>query len=87
MSDADAEVVGTTAEPRLWQVNIALLATAAQHEELMDRLVEVLCPDSSHEGPCPIPWGIHSVNGDSLSKKKQKALRMEIAETNGPDPV
>ncbi|MFD9504304.1 hypothetical protein [Streptomyces sp. NPDC060035] len=87
MSDADAEVADTTTEPRLWQVNIALLATAAQHEELMDRLVEALCPDCSHEGPCPIPWGMHSVNGDSLSKKRQKALREEIAETNGPDPV
>ncbi|MFJ2172128.1 hypothetical protein ACIOHE_04330 [Streptomyces sp. NPDC087851] len=87
MSEAEAEVAGTRAEPELWQVNIALLATAAQHEEVMDRLVEVLCPDPSHEGPCPIPWGVHSVNGDSLSQKKRKALREEIAETNGPDPV
>ncbi|MFE4612049.1 hypothetical protein ACFRK5_27440 [Streptomyces niveus] len=85
MSYADTKASGTTAEPRLWQVNIALLATAAQHEDLMDRLVELLCPDPSHEGPCPIPWGMHSVDGDSLSKKKQKALREEIADTNGQD--
>ncbi|MFD4029703.1 hypothetical protein ACFWVP_04010 [Streptomyces sp. NPDC058637] len=86
MSDADAEGAATTAEHGLWQVTIAFLATAAQHEQLMDRLVEVLCPDSSREGPCPIPWGVHSVNGESLSRKKRKALREDIAET-GPDPV
>ncbi len=83
MSDAE----GTTAEPRLWYVKMAFLATPAQHEELLDRLADVLCRDSSHEGPCAIPWGMRSVNGDSLSKKKQKALREEIAETNGPGPV
>ncbi|MEU5099826.1 hypothetical protein [Streptomyces sp. NPDC020996] len=67
-------------------MNIGLIATAAQHEELMDRIVEVLCPDPDHEGPCPIPWGMHSVDGDSLSPRRRKALLTEIAETNG-DPA
>ncbi|MET7737963.1 hypothetical protein ABZT02_42740 [Streptomyces sp. NPDC005402] len=67
-------------------MKIALIATAAQHEELMDRIVEVLCPDPGHDGPCPIPWGMHSVNGESLSRRERKALLTEIKETNwGPD--
>ncbi|MER6496909.1 MULTISPECIES: hypothetical protein [Streptomyces] len=67
-------------------MKIALIATAAQHEELMDRIVEVLCPDPGHDGPCPIPWGMHSVNGESLSHRERKALLTEIKETNsGPD--
>ncbi|MGW3957436.1 hypothetical protein ACWEKM_42650 [Streptomyces sp. NPDC004752] len=69
-------------QPRLWQVKIGLIATAAQHEELMDRLAEVLCPDPNHDGPCPIPWGMHSINGDSLSRRQRKALLTEIRETN-----
>ncbi|MEU9239244.1 hypothetical protein [Streptomyces sp. NPDC048385] len=69
-------------QPRLWQVKIALIATPAQHEELMDRLSEVLCPDPDHEGPCPVPWGMHSVNGDSLSRRQREALLTEIKETN-----
>lgn len=69
-------------QPRLWQVKIALIATAVQHEELMDRISAVLCPDPSHEGPCPIPWAMHSVNGDSLSRRQRKALLTEIKETN-----
>ncbi|WP_324786473.1 hypothetical protein [Streptomyces sp. H51] len=83
MSDAAQEPVE---EPRLWEVKIGLIATAAQHEELMDRIVEVLCPDPDHEGPCPIPWGMHSVTGDSLSPRRRKALLREIVETNG-DPA
>ncbi|MDW4907557.1 hypothetical protein RB628_19945 [Streptomyces sp. ADMS] len=87
MNDADeSEPESVTEEPRLWQVKIALVATPAKHEELMDRLVDVLCPDSGHEGPCPIPWAMRSVNGDSLSAKKRKALLEEIEETNG-DPA
>ncbi|MCH5677334.1 hypothetical protein [Streptomyces gilvus] len=67
-------------------MKIALIATAAQHEEVMDRIVEVLCPDPGHDGPCPIPWGMHSVNGESLSHRERKALLTEIKETNwGPD--
>lgn len=83
MDDADnTEPESVTEEPRLWQVKIALVATPAQHEELMDRLVDVLCPDPEHEDPCPVPWGMHSVNGDSLSAKKRKALLKEIEDTN-----
>ncbi|MGW1721533.1 hypothetical protein ACWCQK_01195 [Streptomyces sp. NPDC002306] len=72
-------------QPRLWQVKIAHVATAARHEELMDRLAEVLCPDPDHEGPCAVPWAMHSVNGDSLSSRQRAALLTEIEETN-PDP-
>ncbi|MBN3931963.1 hypothetical protein IQ279_20425 [Streptomyces verrucosisporus] len=69
-------------EPRLWQVKIAVIATSAEHEELMDRLADVLCPDPDHEGPCPVPWGMHSVNGDSLTDEERSALLTEIEETN-----
>ncbi|WP_406320223.1 hypothetical protein [Streptomyces sp. NBC_01637] len=69
-------------EPRLWQVKIAMVATPAEHEELMDRLSNVLCSDPDHEGPCAIPWAMHSVNGDSLSRCKRNALLTEIKETN-----
>ncbi|WP_159037142.1 hypothetical protein [Streptomyces specialis] len=76
----------TGEEPRLWQIEIALVASSIVHEELMDRLVEVLCPDHRHDGPCPVPWAMHSVNGDSLSRRKRRALLREIDETNpGPD--
>ncbi|MBD0736450.1 hypothetical protein [Streptomyces sp. CBMA29] len=76
----------TAEQPRLWQVKIALVATAAEHEHVMDKLSAVLCPDPDHEGPCPIPWAMHSVNEDSLSGRKRKALLAEIQDTNG-DPA
>lgn len=69
-------------ERRLWQVKVAVLATPAEHEELLDRLTDVLCPDPDHEGPCAIPWAMHSVNGDSLSAAQREALLGEIADTN-----
>ncbi|MEW2491233.1 hypothetical protein [Streptomyces sp. NPDC048411] len=72
----------TPEQPRLRQVTIATVTTAAQHEELMDRLTDVLCPDPGHEGPCPVPWAMRSTNGDSLSRRKRKALLTEIRETN-----
>ncbi|MFE4957689.1 hypothetical protein ACFRCW_27350 [Streptomyces sp. NPDC056653] len=76
------EAAQATDERRLWQVKIALVATSEQHEEVLDRLSDVLCPDSDHEGPCPLPWAMHSVNEDSLSAKQRKALLEEIEETN-----
>lgn len=72
----------TTQEKRLWQVKIALVATAVEHEELLDRLGEVLCPDPDHEGPCPVPWAMHSLNQDGLSPKMRVTLIQEIEETN-----
>jgi hypothetical protein len=69
-------------ERRLWLVKIAVVATAAEHEALLDRLAEVLCPDPGHTGPCAIPWALHSVNEDSLSAKQRKAIRREIEATN-----
>ncbi|MER6524927.1 hypothetical protein [Streptomyces sp. NPDC001508] len=73
---------GGAERPGLWQVKIAFLATPAQHEELLDGLADVLCPEPDHEGPCPVPWGMHSVNGDSLSRRRRRALLKEIEETN-----
>ncbi|QKW25483.1 hypothetical protein HUT11_04580 [Streptomyces seoulensis] len=81
MSDS-APDDNTQGRPRLWQVTIAMVATAAQHEELMDRLTDLLCPDPEHEGPCPIPWAMHSTNEDSLPRRKREALLTEIRETN-----
>ncbi|MEU8379113.1 hypothetical protein AB0C32_07960, partial [Streptosporangium sp. NPDC048865] len=68
-------------EARLWKMVIALTATERQTEELSDRIVEVLCPDPDHEGPCQIPWALHVVEGASLSKAEQRRLRAEIDDT------
>ncbi|MET9381371.1 hypothetical protein ABZY09_09795 [Streptomyces sp. NPDC002928] len=84
MSD-DPTTRDSPEQPRLWQVSIALVATPAQHEELMDRLADVLCPAPDHDGPCLMPWGMHSVDGDSLPPRRRAALLTEIAETNA-DP-
>ncbi|MEU9102251.1 hypothetical protein [Streptomyces sp. NPDC048361] len=78
MSDRD----NTPRQAELWQVTIAMVATQEQHEKLMDQLTDVLCPDPDHEGPCPVPWAMRSTNGDSLSRRKRKALLTEITETN-----
>jgi hypothetical protein len=69
-------------ERKLWYVKVAFLATPAHHEALLDRLSDVLCPDADHEGPCETPWALRSINGDSLSAKKRKALLNEIEDTN-----
>ena len=82
MPDPAPDHNDTPEQPKLWQVTIAMIATQAQHEELMDRLTDVLCPDPDHEGPCPVPWAMRSTNGDSLSRRKRKALLTEIRETN-----
>ncbi|MGW6688711.1 hypothetical protein [Streptomyces sp. NPDC054961] len=65
-----------------WQVELAIVATPREHEELLDRLTDVLCPDPNHEGPCEIPWAIHSVNEDTISGEERRALLEEIEDTN-----
>jgi hypothetical protein len=67
----------------LWRITIPVIATSAEVEALTDRLVETLCPDHEHEGPCPIPWALHVTDGESLSKAEQRRLREEIGGTNG----
>lgn len=68
--------------PRLRHVGIAVVATAAEHEALMDRITDVLCPDPGHEGPCALPWAMSSVDGDSLSRRRRRSLLESIKDTN-----
>lgn len=68
--------------PRLRHIGIAVVATAAEHEALMDRFTDVLCPDVSHDGPCAVPWAMSSVDGDSLSRRRRRDLLAAIEDTN-----
>ncbi|WP_328375585.1 hypothetical protein [Micromonospora zamorensis] len=68
---------------QLWRITIPVVASASEVDALTDRLVETLCPDTAHEGPCPTPWALHVTDGNSLSKAEQRRLREEIADTNG----
>jgi hypothetical protein len=68
---------------RLWRITIPVIATSAEVEALTDRLVETLCPDHEHEGPCLLPWALHVTDGESLSRTEQHRLRAEIDDTNG----
>ncbi|RKN49080.1 hypothetical protein D7223_06055 [Micromonospora endolithica] len=63
-------------------MTLALVATDAEHDELLDRVVTVLCPDAEHDGPCPVPWATTSVAGDSLPPPERVALVEAIEETN-----
>jgi hypothetical protein len=74
MTDAD--------QPRLWRITIPVIASPGAVEELTDRLVETLCPDTGHEGDCPIPWALHVTDGESLSTAEQRRLRDEVDDTN-----
>ena len=69
--------------PQLWRITIPVVASAATVEALTDRLVQTLCPDLDHEGPCPIPWALTVTDGLSLSKAEQRRLHEDIATTNG----
>ncbi|MFE7439326.1 hypothetical protein ACFU7X_02485 [Streptomyces chartreusis] len=67
--------------PGLWKVVIALEATEEQKDALVDRFVDIICPDPDHEGWCETPWAVHVVEGDSLSANEQERLRDEIKDT------
>lgn len=64
--------------PELWKVVIAMEATAEQKDALVDRFVDAICPDPSHEGWCDTQWAVRVVEGGSLSAGEQKRLRDEI---------
>ncbi|WBB52449.1 hypothetical protein [Verrucosispora sp. WMMD573] len=57
---------------QLWRITIPVIASASEVDALTDRLVETLCPDPNHEGPCPTPWALHVTDGNSLSKAEQR---------------
>jgi hypothetical protein len=67
---------------RLWRITIPVIATAGEMEALADRIVETLCPDHHHDGPCPRPWALRITDGGSLSKAEQRRLHEEIDSTN-----
>jgi hypothetical protein len=70
-------------QAQLWRITIPVIASASEVEALTDRLAKTLCPDTGHEGACPIPWALHVTDGRSLPKAEQRRLREEIADTNG----
>ncbi|MBQ1011088.1 hypothetical protein KBX53_09025 [Micromonospora sp. M51] len=39
-------------QAQLWRITIPVIASASEVDALTDRLVETLCPDGVHEGPC-----------------------------------
>ena len=67
---------------QLWRITIPVYASAGEVEALTGRLVETLCPDTAHEGPCPTPWALHVADAGSLSKAEQRRLREAIADPN-----
>jgi hypothetical protein len=74
----------TEPEAQLWRITIPVIGTAGEVEALSDRIVETLCPDLEHEGPCPLPWALRITDGGSLSKAEQRRLHEEIDSTNPP---
>lgn len=82
MSGSHENSADATEEPGLWEIRIAVVATASEHELLLDRFTDVLCPDANHEGPCAMPWAMHSVNQDALSRRRKKIWSERIEDTN-----
>ncbi|SCG72483.1 hypothetical protein [Micromonospora coxensis] len=68
-------------QPRLWKVVVALSATERRKDEICDRIVDLICADPNHEGPCDTPWALHVVDGDSLGRGERRRLQAEIDDT------
>ncbi|MEV4489588.1 hypothetical protein AB0K04_05655 [Micromonospora coxensis] len=68
-------------QPQLWKVVLALSTDERRKDEICDRIVDLICPDPNHEGPCDTPWALHVVDGDSLDRDERDRLRAEIDDT------
>lgn len=44
-------------EPKaFFDIRVGVYCTEAQAQRLVDEIQLLLCPDSEHNDPCPIPW-------------------------------
>jgi hypothetical protein len=55
-------------ESGLWELRLGIFATCQQAEELKERIIRMLCPDPDHAPPCPIPWSVALLDGESLEE-------------------
>ncbi len=77
--------VAMTSDAPLWLIEIAVLASSDEVDRLTDDLIATICPDPSHDGDCATPWTLTTIDGASLTARRQSALRQSIRLTN-PDP-
>lgn len=55
----------------LWRIDLTILATQIEVDQVAEKIQRALCPDEDHLGPCPIPWAIESSN-DSVFSDTEK---------------
>lgn len=60
-------------EQRPWAIQIAVLATDNEIDQLGERLALALCPDPEHPGPCQNPWQIFTTRFDDLDEPERSA--------------
>jgi hypothetical protein len=66
-----------TEESGIWELRLGLFATRQQAEEVQERIIRMLCPDPDHAPPCPIPWSVTLLDGESLD---EPGVYSELAE-------
>ena len=69
----------------LWLIEVAVLASQTEVDQLTDDMVATICPDPDHDGDCPTPWALTAIDGASLSSRRQAEIRESIRLTN-PNP-
>jgi hypothetical protein len=67
---------------RVRRVSAYVLCTEEYADQLADQLGALICPDQSHEGPCPVP---HQLITTALGKKKSKFWRAWFDEPSRQD--
>jgi hypothetical protein len=65
---------------REWLVEVVVRASAEEMDAITERLGEVMCLPSDHEGPCITPWTLMSCLIDDLDEPRRSELRGLIDE-------
>lgn len=62
---------------RFWKIEVAVWADEEQVSTLSEDIQKLLCPDPTHQPPCPMPWevGYHEVED---SDPEVETLRTQV---------
>ena len=50
-------------ERRVYEVRVGVRAGRPRMDEVREALTRVVCPDSEHASPCPVPWAAGYTTG------------------------
>jgi len=66
------------ADKREWRVQMIVRGSDAELDAIADRIGDVICQPSDHDGQCATPWALTRCLIDDLDEPERSAARSQL---------